>query len=335
MLPVRLLEAGAGGVGGGDAGLEVVLRHLVPLRGAEEVRQAPAQQALVPQGAVLIRQQQQVAVAVYPHRQARREQQKHGREGVDLGAVRGWMVGKQLHQPGCFGAEVFAHEILARVRRVPFVEHEVEDLQDGVEPLAVLRGLGDGELEPQLPDAPLGADQSLGDGRFFGQKGAGDLRNAEAAHGLQRQGHPRRLRQLRMAACEDHRQLLVRKRRRVGGFRPRLELLQAAADALLEPPQRGPAAQPVQRLVARYVDQPGPRVLGDSAVRPLPQRLQERFLDHVFGEVQVLQPEDVGQGGQHLPRLAAEQMLDQLPNLRAGLGLIPHRSPWGPSRGCG
>ena len=48
----------------------------------------------------------------------------------------------------------------------------------------------------------------------------------------------------------------------------------------------------------------------DPLERPDLERRHEGLLHHVLGQAQIHQAEDAGQGGDHLPRLVAEEMVD-------------------------
>ena len=73
--PVRGAEIGRRGVGRGDTGLHVILAHPVARGAAVQADQSFRNPCAVPQRAVLVGQQEQVALRVQPRRRARRLQQ--------------------------------------------------------------------------------------------------------------------------------------------------------------------------------------------------------------------------------------------------------------------
>ena len=68
--------------------------------------------------------------------------------------------------------------------------------------------------------------------------------------------------------------------------------------------------QPVDRLVAADIDQPGARICRDAFARPLNERRGESILHSVFGEFEIAEQAD--QRGQHAATLVAEQQLDPI-----------------------
>src|SRR5579885_3532480 len=123
--------------------------------------------------------------------------------------------------------EIVADQVLALVRGVAFVEHQVDHLHHRIQAPLQVRRARQLEREPSLPDQGLGAHQPLRDSGFLRQKGAGDFAHAEAAGDLETQGHAGIPRDLGMAAHEDHAQLIVAEllleilaaRRRLAGLR--------------------------------------------------------------------------------------------------------------------
>ena len=61
---VRFIETRSGGVAGGNTRFQVIARQMIPVRGGFEIAQAPLNPFDVPRRSILIRQQQQVAIAV-------------------------------------------------------------------------------------------------------------------------------------------------------------------------------------------------------------------------------------------------------------------------------
>ncbi len=210
------------------------------------------------------------------------------------------------------GAQIVAHEVFALVRAVAFVEEQVEHVENGVEPRGQLGRAGYHERHGALAQRALGAHEPLRDGRLGGEECAGNLRDAEAAQCLERQRYLGLARERRVAAGEHHTQLVVGQRAvehlagRLGGVG---HVLQRGGQLVLLAVQGALAADDVQRMVPGHTHQPSRGIVGDAVVGPLAQRLEQRFLHDVFGQLQALGPEDTRQGGDHLPRLVAEQVV--------------------------
>jgi hypothetical protein len=76
--------------------------------------------------------------------------------------------------------------------------------------------------------------------------------------------------------------------------------------------------QPIERAVARDLEQPRFRIGGHAAKRPLLHRGHQRVLHRVFGKRQVPRAERARQGCDHLSRLPAEQMINKCDGIVAG-----------------
>ena len=63
--------------------------------------------------------------------------------------------------------------------------------------------------------------------------------------------------------------------------------------------------------MARHLEQPGFRIVGDAAEWPLLQRGDQGILHGVLGDRQVARAEGSREGRDHLPRLPAEQMINK------------------------
>ena len=61
-------------------------------------------------------------------------------------------------------------------------------------------------------------------------------------------------------------------------------------------------------------------IFGETGVRPALERLEERVLHDLFGEIEVAGTEHPREPGNHLPRAGAEQMVDEHAGVRTGLG---------------
>ena len=200
------------------------------------------------------------------------------------------------------------------------VEHQVQHRQHpGGAFRQQMRGrypIGD----PGGRDLRLGAGQALGHRRLGHQERLGDLGGAEPGEAPQRQGHPALQREGRVTAGEDQPQAVVldlvglieqlRHRFLIGvGLRERL-----AAGLLQQLHAAGGAPQPVDRAVAGDGRQPGAGALRDAVDRPAPQRLRERLLGALLGQVPVAGPPD--QRGDDAAPLLAEGSIHRALNGR-------------------
>ncbi len=82
---------------------------------------------------------------------------------------------EQAAEPQSLRAEIVADQVIALVRCIALVEHEIDDVEHAIEPLLQFRAGGELEGEAALPNEPLRPDQPLCDGRFVGKKGPGDF----------------------------------------------------------------------------------------------------------------------------------------------------------------
>jgi hypothetical protein len=73
-----------------------------------------------------------------------------------------------------------------------------------------------------------------------------------------------------------------------------------------------PASHDIQREVSGSAHDPCGRVFRNSIKGPGLQRPGQRFLDHVFGQIEMLYSKNPRQDGDHLSRLATEKVLNQL-----------------------
>ena len=271
---------------------------------------------LVPARAVLVLEQHEVAAladaGIAPGVMEQHQRQQPGRLGL---------VGEQRDHDPCqadrLGAQLAADQRIARGRGVALVEHEVEDVEDAVEPLGQELGRRHAVGDPGVADLALRPDQPLREGRLRDQERPRDLGGREAAERAQRQRDPAVHRQRRMAAREDQPQLIVRDRaHRVLGHDLHRRLLPLRLEgrvarqqdlALRESPV---PAQPVDRPVPRGGGDPRRGVVREAADRPRLERRDERLLDHLLGEVEVAQHAD--ERRDRASRAFTEQAVDDL-----------------------
>ena len=196
-------------VAGGDRRLE-----LVRPRSPERLRATEDTQALldlrpVPERAVLVGEEDELARGVDARVAARVLEEEESEEPERLRLVRHEDT-EELRQPDRLGAQIGANEIVAGGCGVPLVEDEVEDAQD------VGHAVGEelvgrhAERDSRLPHAPLGADEALCQRWLRDEEGARDLVRREAADLAQRERDAGLDRERRVTAGEQEREPLVR-----------------------------------------------------------------------------------------------------------------------------
>ncbi len=111
---------------------------------------------------------------------ARRLDLHHRDEAVDL-RLHGHKLGQDTAETERILAERGPHPMVAGGRRVAFVEHEVDDLEHRRQTGGELGAARDLERDARLGKSPLGADNSLCDGRFRDEKCTRDLFDRQAS----------------------------------------------------------------------------------------------------------------------------------------------------------
>ncbi len=71
-------------------------------------------------------------------------------------------------------------------------------------------------------------------------------------------------------------------------------------------------AQRVLGQIHRHASDPGRRIIRHATHRPRPQRAQQSFLRHIFGESQILQPDETNERAMQTTCLVAKEMFHQL-----------------------
>ena len=215
---------------------------------------------------------------------------------------------QQSSQADGLRAEVHAQPVATR-RGVPLGEDEIDDVQDGVEPVGQDGLIGHDIRNPRIADLALRPHETLRHRRLGHEEGARNRIRLQAAQRPQRQRDLRVERQRRMAAGEDQPEPIVRD---LAGLqlvridhavawrrRQRLQLGRVA----------GASSQPVDCLVAGGLDDPGARMFGHAGLRPLGDRGGKCLLRDVFGQVEVAQHPD--QRGNDPAPVGPVQGLDQ------------------------
>ncbi len=127
------------------------------------------------------------------------------------------LVGHELHghppQPNSLRAQVATHKVVPAAGGVTLVEHQVDDCEDGGEPLREKVVRRNPSRYPSVADLALGAHQSLRQGRLRHQEHSRDLGRGQAAKGPKGQCHTGLDVQRRKAAREDEPQPVVPEQR--------------------------------------------------------------------------------------------------------------------------
>ena len=214
---------------------------------------------------------------------------------------------EQAGQPDGLGAQVGAHELAPGRRAVALVEDQVDDAEHGTQPVRELGLARDAVGDVGGADLALGPHEALRHRRFGDEERPGDLLGLEAAEEAERERRLGARGQRRVAAGEDQPEAVVLHR---SSFRPRRVVvalgeevgLVLAALAGRFPPE------PVDGPVAGGRDDPATGVGRRALLGPGSDGDGERFLDRLFGEVDVT--EEADQGGDGTAELLPEDRLD-------------------------
>ncbi len=297
-----------------DSGLKMIFADLVSSSRLREMKHALCDHRLVPLHPVLLTKAKQRALAIHASRDARAVQQHQRKQRMRFGLISRRVLRQQARQADRLVTDFLANQLFAARSFVAFVEKQVERLQNTVQsPRQFFTG-GDLEDDPRLADFLFRPRQPLGDGCVGRQKCPADFCHAEAAEGLQCEGDLRLLRNQRMATHEHHPQPVVRNflfrearrlRRGAGLFHQMDDLRFPVAENLFTP-------DCIYSEVAGSPHNPCGRIFGNSIKRPGLQRPGQGFLDHIFGQAQMFNPENPGQRGDHLSPLMTEKMFHHL-----------------------
>ena len=278
------------GVAGRDRRLELVRPGPAQRLGPLEHPQALVDRARVPEAAVLVGEQDELAVGRQPRVAARVLQQHQRQQPERLGLV-GHQHAEELREPDRLAAEVAADERRARARRVALVEDEVEHAERGAEPVRQHRVRRHAERDPGRPDLPLRAHEPLRHRLLRDEERGRDLGRREAADLAQRERDLHVGGERRVAAGEHEREPLV--------GRAQLTSSGSVGQRLEPGEQRGLVGEdvltpdPVDRAVAGGRDDPGARVVRHARPRPALERGREGVLHRVLGALEIA--EDAGQ----------------------------------------
>ena len=270
-----------------------------------------ADQEVVPAGPVLLQQQHRLAVGSSPRGETRgldlheRHEAMHFRLG-------GRQLGEDAAETQRLLAQLRAHPVIARRRRVSLVENEVDDRQHRGQALGKLRPARDLERHALVGQRALGAHDALGDGRLRHQESARDLLGLETGDEPQGEGHLRLPAEQRMAGGEHQPQqvianVVVERSVEVGHLRLAFRGQFVTQLGVLAVDQLG-AAKAVERAMLGGGHQPGAGLVGDAGARPLLERGDEGILRQLLGHADVTH--HARQTGDELCLLDAEDRLD-------------------------
>jgi hypothetical protein len=201
-------------VNGRDCGLELVWAGPPQAQRALQQPVALVDPGRVPQRAILLLEQHELAAGPGARLAAGVVQEHQGGEAQRLGLI-GHQHGEQLREPDRLVAQLAADERVALGGRVALVEDEVQHGEDRADPLGQEMIGRHAEGDAGVPDLGLGAHEALGHRRLWDEERAGDRSGGESAQRTQRQRDTGLGRQRRVAAREDEREPLVRDRAQV------------------------------------------------------------------------------------------------------------------------
>ena len=224
-----------------------------------------------------------------------------------------------MPQPDRLVAQIETHERVSGVRGIALVEDQVDHREHGRQALGELDAFGHLIGQGAVADRSLGAHEPLGDRGLGYQKGARDLPGREAADQLQGQGDAAVGRQARMTAREDQPESVVRNRLGVGHvwnlvIRSECGLVGERVGLRFHP---APPPQTIDCASARRRDEPGARSIRRSGLGPAVERLLERFLDDLLGQV------DVAHRPQHRRHDACVLQTKRIRHACVGAGALP------------
>ena len=280
---------------------------------------------MIPQPAVLVREQHERAVGRRTRRATRLDEQHEREQPRRLGLV-GHELDEQSAEPDRLAAEILANEPIAAARRVAFVEDEVDDGQHRAESCRQLRRLGHTVRDARVADLPLRTNEPLRHRRLGDEEGARDLGRRQSADQSQCERDLDARRERRMAAGEDQSQLVV-------AHRALLRFL-AALVAREAPLGFGVplvayrlAAMAIHRAIARRGHDPTRRTRRHARRRPALERFDEGVLHHLLRDVDI-----AAHAHERRHRASvrlAERPLDRRRRERRGRVVAqPSTSPW-------
>ena len=230
------------------------------------------------------------------------------------GELTWWLATEKRAQEAC-QPDGLGGELGPLHRRTPrsgvaLVEQQVEDGENAVQTRGHLACLRDHVGDVRRGNLALGSDKALSHRGRRDHERAGDLVRVEAEQCPETQRHLGFQRQGRVAAGKHESKQIVRDLDRLRG---RERFIDGEGVGLELGGQHLLAAQAVGREVPRRLDQPGPRVLRNTAIAPARQRGLERVLGRLLGKAEVSRQPD--QRGQDAPPLGAINIRNQRGNV--------------------
>ena len=259
------------------------------------------ERAAVPQAAVLVAEQDQLA----------RRAEPGGGPAVLDGEQRGQAPGLRLlreagrdhpGQPDRVGTEVAVVGAPGRGDE-GLVVHHVDHREDVGQPL--LEAVGDAQVDAGRDDLALGADDPLGERLLVDEERARDLRCGETDDRAQGERQPGLRREGRVAAGEQEGEPVV------GGRYAVISLARRGlGEQLGRPLASASGAEQVHGVALSGGGQPGARPVRRTVAAPARQCLDDRALHRLLGDVEVA--EAAVQGGHQPARLLADRAGQQI-----------------------
>ena len=234
---------------------------------AFERRETAPDEELIPERAVLIEEQDGLSRRANSRPRTRRLDLHERHQAVDLRLLRR-ELGQDPPEPERFFAQRRSHPVVARRRRVAFVEDEVHDLEHRGQTGGELLSGGDLKRDVCVGEGPLGPHDALGDRRLRNQERAGDLVGRQTAEQAQRERDARLGREHRMTGDEHQAQEVVADVFVERGFEIRhadlLLDLELVAELFLLALEPRVAANQVDGAMLGGAHEPGARIVRDA-----------------------------------------------------------------------
>lgn len=244
---------------------------------------------MIPEGAVLIFEEDTVAGVVLSRGAAGIVEEHEGKQSASLGLL-GHEFDENSAQADGFSGQgaAFAGCVVA------FVENEIDDEEDRSKSFGKVDELGRAIGDAGVLDFLFGADEALGHGGEGDEECTCDLLGSESTEGAQGEGYLRLSVESWVAAGEDQAEAIVFEWQRlllkgwIGLLRKvphGLRWVGAIFPALL-------AAECVNRLVASGRDEPSAGIGGSSLLGPLLKGESEGLLGSFLGQVETAEEAD-------------------------------------------
>jgi cation:H+ antiporter len=291
------------------------------------------QACAIPAGAILVEQQDGLAVFVGARRRPSRRRLHQREEAAHL-RLRGRKLVKQIAQAEGLFLERWAREIVAGARGIALIVNQVDDLQDRSEPRRQIFASGNFERNVRQRERLFRPHDALRDGRLRGQERARDSLGGQPGDEPERQRDPAFPRQDRVTRDEDEPQDIVGhvfvepSFERLFDRGERHGVGMQRAHGLPAPFLEAKAPQRVQRAVLRGRHQPGGRFFGHPRDRPLFQGSDERVVRELLGEAHIANDPREDPDDLRVARFVSPDVCEDAFGGRAGHGRITsHAAP--------